>query len=142
MVVVDSSIFVKWFVPEKDSDKAIQLRAAHIAGNVRLATLDLAFWEVANTLRFPRPVPTAEEIGAAIRSMMDLGLQAITPTPDLVQRAAQLALSRNLTVYDASFAALALELGYPLVSADDDLVERTRDLGISHRLREWRPPSE
>jgi len=52
MVVVDSSVLVKWFVPEPDSTLAIALRQAHIDGRIRIAVPDLALLEVANALRY------------------------------------------------------------------------------------------
>jgi predicted nucleic acid-binding protein len=72
MVVVDTSVVVKWFVPELDSDRALALRAAHVAGRIPLATADLCLVELANALRFRRPTPTPEEIGQAVRRFLPL----------------------------------------------------------------------
>ncbi len=140
MVVVDTSVVVKWFVPEADSDIALTLRVAHAAGKIPLATADLCLLELANALRFRRPTPTAEEIGQAVRSVLSLDVRAVAPSPELIEGAVRLAFERKLTVYDALFVALAADLGYELVTADDELVERCKDLAWVRHLKGWKAP--
>ena len=52
IIVIDASVSVKWFIPEKDTEKAMKLRAKHTEGTINLVAPDLILYEVANTLRF------------------------------------------------------------------------------------------
>jgi predicted nucleic acid-binding protein len=140
MVVVDTSVVVKWFVPEADSDIALALRLAHSTGKIPLATADLCLVELANALRFRKPTPTAAEIGQAVRSVLSLDVRTVTPSPELIESATRLAFERQLTVYDALFVALAADLGYELVTADNELVARCRDLSWVRPLSAWKAP--
>lgn len=140
MVVVDASVVVKWFVPETDTDKALSLRDAHINGVVRIATVDLCLVELANALRFRKPAPTAEQISGAVRSFVALDARVVATTPDLLDIATRIALSQGLTIYDALYAALAVELGYELVTADDGLLQKAPPEARACHLSAWQPP--
>ena len=50
-IVVDASVVVKWFVPEKDTGKALKLRDLYIRGDVELLSPTLLYYEVSNALR-------------------------------------------------------------------------------------------
>lgn len=140
MVVVDTSVVFKWFVPEEGTDHALELRSAHVSGSVRLATSDLCLVELANALRFRRPIPTAEAITDAIRTILELDIRVVATTPDLIGSAARLSLDHGLSMYDSVFVALASDLGYELVTADGALLRQTQTLGFVRSLNSWQPP--
>lgn len=140
MVVVDTSVVVKWFVPETHSDRALALRTAHASGKIPLATADLCLVELANALRFRRPTPTPDEIGQAVRSVLSIDVRAVTPSPELISSAARIAFDHQLAVYDALYVALAADLGYELVTADEEMVGRCKSLGWVRHLRDWSSP--
>ncbi len=41
IIVVDASVVVKWFAPERYFEKAVELRDMHLKGLVRLMALNL-----------------------------------------------------------------------------------------------------
>ena len=51
-------------------------------------------------------------------------------TADLIEPALELALAYDLTVYDASYAALAQQLQLPLITADMRLQHKLQDSGV------------
>ncbi len=48
IVVLDSSVVVKWFSREAKSDEALKLMDSHVKGSLELSILDLSFCEVSN----------------------------------------------------------------------------------------------
>ena len=49
--VVDSSIVTKWFLNEKNTDIAIEIRDRFATNQIKLAVPTLLFYEVMNALR-------------------------------------------------------------------------------------------
>ena len=50
--IIDASIAVKWFVAERDSEKALTLRGMYEREKIELVAPSLIYYEVANALRF------------------------------------------------------------------------------------------
>lgn len=118
--VVDASVGIKLFVTEPDSAQADALFAR--LTEERPSTFyvpDLFFVECANILwkyvrRFGYPAANARQ---DVADLQQLRLQTVS-TADLLLPALELALAYDLTVYDACYAALAQEIGCPLITAD------------------------
>lgn len=140
MVVVDTSVLVKWFVHEDFSSEALTLTDALLDERVRGAAPDIAVVELGNALRYKFPAAEVERVTAAIRSVAAIGLKVIASTPGIVAESVRLAYAYELAVYGAVFVALSRDLGYPLVTADDELLARTAKLGTVIHIRDWRPP--
>ena len=122
-LLLDASVLLAAFDPEDEHHKSS--RALLKDDEPTLATLDLARYEVANvairTWRAPGSV--APLLSAIDRLAEDGGVIAAT-TPLLAQ-AAELAERHEISVYDATYAAAAGDLGRRLVSCDErDLVSR------------------
>jgi predicted nucleic acid-binding protein len=122
-LLLDASVLLAAFDPEDDHHEPS--RALLEDDEPTLATLDLARYEVANVAvrawRAPDSVPPL--LRAIDRLAEDGGVIAAT-TPLLAQ-AAELAERHEISVYDATYAAAAGDLGRRLVSCDTrDLVSR------------------
>jgi predicted nucleic acid-binding protein len=113
--VVDASVVVKWFVPEIHSDVARQM----LTTAEQLMSPDLLFPEVGNTVW--KKVRRGELApGLAERLVADItriGVETV-PSRDLLVDAHALAVHTGLTVYDATYLALAIRLDATLVTAD------------------------
>ena len=130
--VVDASVGIKLFLVEEGSDAAHDLfgrLVAHPPG--RLCVPDLFYAECGNILwkyvrRFGYPVDRAQ---LAVRDLSALRLYTVS-TADLLGKAVDLALARDVTVYDACYAVLAGQLDIPLVTADQTLRRNLTGSGI------------
>lgn len=117
--VVDASIVAKWFVTEKDTEQALQLRQDHLTGKALLIVPELLFSEVLNILRYKgHGQKVLEEANA---SLWEIQLHIEHTNTFLLQRAISLALQFKLSLYDALYAALSQIHGCPLVTADEKL---------------------
>jgi predicted nucleic acid-binding protein len=129
--VIDASVGIKLFVEEEYSDRADWLfgRLA-TSPPARFYVPDLFYAECANilwkyTCRFDYPVKNAQQ---DVKDLRALALRTVS-TADLIEPALNLALTYNLTAYDASYAALAQLLNLPLVTAYEPF---QRNLGGSN----------
>ena len=118
-VVVDSSVVVKWFSDESETDKAVQLRDHHAKGMRQLWVADLLYYEVANALRYKSSYDN-EKLGAAIKSLFMLHLNIGHVDENILQNAAGIAYDGDVTLYDAIPVALADARGTVCVTADEE----------------------
>lgn len=116
--VVDASVAIKWVVAEQWNDDAVRLLGA---ATTRLAP-DLILLETANALvkRLRRKELTAGEVVSAHTSISDLVI--VHPTSHLSTTTLSFAMEHQISVYDATYVALALEEGCRLVTADRRLL--------------------
>jgi len=131
--VVDASVGIKLFVEEPFSDVADRL-FEELASNplARFYVPDLFFVECANILwkyvrRFGYPPENARQNVADLRA---LALRTVS-TADLIVPALELAMTYDITTYDASYATLARQLSLPLITADERLTRKLTKSGIS-----------
>ena len=129
--VVDASVGVKLFLDEPGAPEAERLFAllGHDPPHV-IAVPDLFFIECGNVFRsrVHRRLMTPEEARKAFAILRALPLQTVA-SPDLAPLALDIALAHGLSVYDATYAALAERLGVPLVTADGKLAKKLEDTG-------------
>ncbi len=122
--LVDTSVVIKWVHEqgERDVEPARRLLAGHRAGTARVLLLDLVVYEFGNVL-----LRALRQPAAVVTQQIDLLHRLcgpfVHPAPSWHGAAAQLAVDQGLTFYDASWAAAALALDCPLVSADRRLLE-------------------
>ncbi|HXB75761.1 MAG TPA: type II toxin-antitoxin system VapC family toxin [Candidatus Acidoferrales bacterium] len=124
--VVDASLAVKWFIPEPDSDKAINLlenfrnkSAILTAPDHIVSEIGSALWK-RSTLRKEISVLEALE---SLKDFLALGLQ-LHPTPRLVEAALELAGQEHHSPYDMLYVVLAAQLGCEFITADRTLFIR------------------
>src|SRR5438552_14074555 len=112
--VADSSVMVKWVLPEPDSPRAEQFGTDVIQSGGRLIALDGAFGEVANALwvQFHRQRLTAAEVAAQYGLFLNRPLD-VAPARPLVPKAIDLATRYDIPIYDALFVALTVDRGVP-----------------------------
>lgn len=124
--VVDASVAVKWVLPPADEPlvaQAIQLLDLHTAGRTQLFVPDLFWVECANVLwKAVRKGRCSQN--SAVGGLTTLGAYNIITLgcKHLVESAFRNATSFNCSVYDSLYVALAAELGVPIVTADQKLV--------------------
>jgi predicted nucleic acid-binding protein len=120
--VVDSSVVVKWILPEPDSAQAQRLITDVALKGERLIILDLVFPEVANAIwkRYHRGLATFDETNQFLDDLLRIPVH-VEPAVRLLKPAMEIAAKYDRAVYDALFVALAQDLGLPGVTADEPL---------------------
>jgi predicted nucleic acid-binding protein len=139
--VIDASVIVKWLLqdperePDTDTDKATALLESVVSGET--AILQPVHWlvEVAAVLARVTPQTAVDDIDS---------LAAIefptTNEPDVLRRAAQLAIDTGQHLFDTLYHAIALE--HPdtvLVTADDRYRKNVAQHGQIVALQKWVP---
>lgn len=125
--VVDSSVALKWVLPEPDSAKAIRLRDEYRNGIHELITPDIFPSEIANGLASAerqKRIRTGES--AVFLNDILSAAPAIHLSAPLLIRAMELAISTKQAVYDCIYLALAEAEVFELVTADDQFARTLR----------------
>lgn len=136
MSVLDASVVLKWFVNEADSGKALKLREEFHAGEREIVVPDLLLFEIANALRY-NPSFSTKEIQEVLDTLFGIGIGIITPTFALLSKTVEFAEEFDLTCYDATYLALAEELAFEFITADERFyrkIEKRTKLKILIRL--------
>ena len=118
--VCDTSVVVKWFADEQDSEAARQIaRRAAERGDLRLHCLELTLYELGNVCV---QAGEAAEVPRRLEHVMNQMSHIHVFDRSLAGAAAGLAAHHRLTFYDASHLALATVLNVPLITADRELL--------------------
>ena len=135
--VVDASVLVKWFQhhQEADRDRALALRDLHISGRTTIYIPRLALLEILNAIRF-NPKADEETGEAVLEALQDLNLEIKPGDVDVLRKANAIAWAYKITVYDALYVALAEQVGYPLITADEMMVKKLKGHSIVVALQE------
>jgi len=141
-LVLDSSVVIKWFVPEVDSDLASRLLERYQEGGLSLLVPDLLFVEIGNIVwkkcRIQQLEP--EDGDAVMEAFQTLELE-VTSTAELLEEAYRLATKHQRTVYDSAYIALSLREQVTFVTADRRLANAVGDsLPNVVALDRWSPP--
>ncbi len=138
-LVVDSSVVVKWFVPEVGSDIADQILELYKSRTLRFLAPDLLFAEVGNIVWKKRRFQdlAVEDGQAIVRAIRWIDFE-ITPIAELLGEAYELAEVHQRTVYDSLYLALSVREDVPFVTADLKLVHAVeRALPNVFDLEDW-----
>lgn len=118
IVVVDSSVAVKWYKHEGESslEAAWELLEQHRAQAVTIAVPGHFAAEVLNGLQYARHTLTM--VWDAAGALDEIDLVTVPLSRRLTEPAVALARTHNLTINDALFPTLAMLLDAELVTAD------------------------
>lgn len=137
--VVDTSVAVKWVLPEPDSAQAARVVVDVTRAGSRLRMFDLATVEAANVLwvRVHRRLITPAQATTALQLLQQSPVQVESAVP-LLSSAFALAVQFDIAVYDALFVATVQHLGCDGVTADGPLVQAVGAAFPSIKLlRNW-----
>lgn len=131
-LVLDASVLLKWFraPPEPGHEEAAALRSEYEKGRIGVVVPPLIFLEVLSVAgRRWRWDPDALSDLAMVLGDMGFGVRE----PELASVAAW--VSRGLTAYDATYVALAEEIGSELVSDDVEILGVATEIARPLRAR-------
>lgn len=132
MVIIDASVVNKVFLPNEEShDIARQIIQQHLQKSEEISVPDLLFYEVANTLITKTSIPENKIIGS-LAELENFKLLVIHPSIEELIKIAKFAGNYGVSVYDASYAVLALEKGCYLFSADSKFVTKVKLPFVKH----------
>jgi predicted nucleic acid-binding protein len=132
-IVIDASVMVALYVEEPLSDAARSTLIRLREEGADLHAPDLLLIECANALwkRVRRDELDRDSAMTAIGELSKLEDLELHPLNErLVPPALSLAIAHSLTAYDATYAALAVQLGGVVVSGDQRFVERATKHGL------------
>lgn len=126
-VVVDASVVAKWFLEEVYSDKAVLLRDKYVGREILLTSPSIMLYEVLNALRYSG-LYSKEELVDIVRTLERYGIELWDLEREYGERVAEVAIELNVSVYDASYVALAEIVNSRLVTADEEIVTKAKNL--------------
>ena len=136
-IAVDASVVVKWFVEEKYSKEALIIRDSFIEGLVDIVVPSLLYFEVLNALKYSGAFGE-DELKKIARILEDYQFTLYELEGAYAEKAVEIAMRKGITIYDASYVALALIEGVDLYTADEKLLTKTQDLKITKHLKNFK----
>lgn len=125
--VLDASVVLKWFHSEGEAHRvaARELRDRFEAGELRIFAPSLLWLEVVNVAARSWGWP-APRLGRLAAALPDLGFETAEPDLNGVARWAGV----GLTAYDASYVALAEDLGLRLITDDTEILRVASEVAV------------
>jgi predicted nucleic acid-binding protein len=120
--VLDSSVAIKWVLPEPDTPKAVRIRNEARSGLHELLAPDVFPVEIAHALtRSERRGLIPPAVGARRLFNVLHNLPDLHGSLPLLPRAYEISSQARIGVYDCLYVALGEREGCPLVTADERL---------------------
>jgi len=134
MLVVDTSVAVKWVVPETAAHHEADTDIALLLLERGLIAPDCILGEFANALfrKLQRNEIRREHADKAIAILPDI--VRFEPIVSLIVPAFELACTLSHPVHDCLFLALAIEIDGQLISADMAFVDRCRAHSLNYPI--------
>lgn len=130
-IVVDASLVVKWFINEKYSQLALEIRDHFVNGEIELYAPNLLHYEVLNALKYS-DLFSRENLADAVTSLENYGIIQLPLNGEYAQKTMTLAVEHNISIYDAAYVGLTDVMGICAYSADKKLVDTVqKDYGKS-----------
>ncbi|MGD0113604.1 MAG: type II toxin-antitoxin system VapC family toxin [Armatimonadota bacterium] len=127
LLIVDASVAVKWYVPERNYERALALEAALRDRKVALSAPDLIIAEVGNAIA--RKVAAKEVTEQDAARMLHLLVESPVSRIDSARlglHALSVAQRADISFYDALYVSAAEAADTKVVTADDELIRRLR----------------
>jgi predicted nucleic acid-binding protein len=133
MVVLDTSVAAAWCFDDESTEAADALLHDVASGGAVVPCL----WpfEIANVLAQAerRRRVSAADVSRLLEILAGLPIE-VEAAVAFPRSALDLARTHRLTVYDAAYLEVAMRLGYPLATLDDDLRKAARAVGVKLAL--------
>ena len=133
-IVVDASVIAKWFLEEEYSEHALKLRNDYIEGHITIVVPSLLEYEVLNALKYSG-MYSREELEKIGVSLNKYGFETYNLQGRFKGEAVRVSSEADVTIYDASYVALARTLKTKLYTADEELVKKFPKTAI--HIREY-----
>lgn len=121
-LVIDTSVIIKWFLKEEDSEKALTYLQSYKEGLSSIVIPQLLFYELGNAF-ISRKV-TSNHADKAIEALKRLNLEVVNIEFLFFKKIFRNAQRLSLTFYDSAYVALAQERGCSFITADKKLYQK------------------
>ncbi len=137
VLLLDSSVVMKWFRSEADFALARELRKGHLSGRWEIRLADLVLYETGNALLYSGDF-SADEVIQSIESVLQLELILYAFDHPIFKRALQISSAHGVAIYDSYLVALAEIENLIFVTADERLLQKITDRSNTVGLNEIR----
>lgn len=125
MIVIDASVVNKLVLPlEEGHIRVKEIFQKHIDQIERILSLDLLFYEVANTLATKSAIPQ-QKVTISLTTIYKTQIEVYRPTEKDVKEASKLAKKYKTSVYDMLYAVVAKTHKTTLITADEQFIKQT-----------------
>ena len=130
-IVIDCSVAIPWFFPERDGEKALSLRDLIVRQDIGMIAPELLKAEFGNVAwkKVRRGQCSPELASMQISNFLRMPMTFCTHDP-LLSQAFALACERDITVYDALYLVLARETQCALATLDERLAREAQKCGV------------
>jgi predicted nucleic acid-binding protein len=135
-LVLDTSVILKWYKEEEYTEIAVKLKRDLVEGLNNVIVPDLILYEMANVLRFTEGF-NEDLIKKSLESFIDLEVDIVIPTMEIIELAVKLSYDYKIAVYDAVFIALAKLVNGIFITADKKLYEKVKELKFVKFISEF-----
>lgn len=122
-IVIDASVIVKWFIDENDSDKAEIIKEQFINEKINLIIPSLLYYEVLNALKYSN-LFKLDELNLVGESIENYGFDAVVIKDEIREKMVEIAINHDISMYDASYIALAEKYKTQLITADEKISKK------------------
>ncbi len=122
-IVLDASVIVKWFIDENDSDKAEIIKEQFINEKINIIIPSLLYYEVLNTLKYSK-LFNIDELNLVGESIENYGFKAVVIKDEIREKMVEIAIKHDISIYDASYIALAEKFNTQLITADEKISKK------------------
>lgn len=128
MIVLDSSVILKWIFDEEEAyERAIKYRQMHMTGEELVVVPALFFYEIANVLSTKARLSEPEAADFFV-TFWDFDFEVYNPGMEDFLSGIALSKRYRISLYDAVYVGLAGKLKCNFVTSDKRLYERMRGL--------------
>jgi len=125
--VLDSSVVIKWFINEEDSEKAEKYLIQLEEGKIDIFIPDSLYYECANVFWVRRPDGiTLDDALYFLEELLSIEFKPVLPL-DILTKAQALSFKEDISIYDSVFLALAELKNCEFITADKRLYNKIRE---------------
>lgn len=122
-IVLDASIALKWFLKEAGTQKAFEIQKQIDKRSLKAFVPQIFFFEIANVIK-TKSKSTSSDVKKALKIIFNLPFFTKKTDHRFLLKSNHYAQKYNLSIYDASYLALAKIQKIDFITADQKLVKK------------------
>jgi predicted nucleic acid-binding protein len=137
-IIIDASIIIKWLLPDEEDKIALKIKQDFDKEMLTITIPHLTYYEIGNVLKtaIKRERISEDSAKKLYSALIDLEF-VVYATKDLFALTLSKSIDFDISVYDASYVALAEYLQKPFVTADRKLLNKVKNKFVID-LREYK----